>query len=64
MARFVGARMRVKLGIIGGAGLYDIDGLTGADWVQVETPWGAPSDAILCGTLNGVEMAFHRCWMR
>ena len=47
-----------KIGVIGGSGIYDIDGLEGAEWTSVETPWGAPSDAILTGTLDGVDMAF------
>ena len=46
------------LGIIGGSGIYDIDGLEEARWTTVQGPWGAPSDAILTGTLNGVQMAF------
>ncbi|MFN3664122.1 S-methyl-5'-thioadenosine phosphorylase [Yoonia sp.] len=46
------------LGIIGGSGIYDMDGLQDAAWVNVVSPWGAPSDAILTGTLNGVKMAF------
>lgn len=46
------------IGVIGGSGLYEIDGLEDATWQKVETPWGAPSDAILTGTLNGVKMAF------
>jgi len=46
------------IGVIGGSGLYDIDGLEGAAWRAVETPWGAPSDEILTGTLDGVAMAF------
>jgi len=46
------------LGIIGGSGLYDIDGLQDPTWTTVDTPWGAPSDAILTGTLDGVKMAF------
>ncbi|MGR3322056.1 MAG: S-methyl-5'-thioadenosine phosphorylase [Pseudooceanicola sp.] len=46
------------LGIIGGSGLYDIAGLEDAAWQTVETPWGAPSDAILTGRLDGVRMAF------
>ena len=49
---------QTKIGIIGGSGLYDIDGLQDAQWITVETPWGAPSDAILSGTLDGVEMVF------
>ncbi len=47
-----------RIGIIGGSGIYDIDGLEDAAWQQVETPWGAPSDAILTGRLDGVPMAF------
>ncbi|WP_439546761.1 S-methyl-5'-thioadenosine phosphorylase [Sandarakinorhabdus sp.] len=50
--------MTWKLGIIGGSGLYAIDGLEDARWVAVETPWGAPSDEILTGRLHGVEVAF------
>jgi 5'-methylthioadenosine phosphorylase len=46
------------IGVIGGSGIYEIDGLDGADWVKVETPWGDPSDRILTGTLDGVRMAF------
>ncbi len=46
------------IAVIGGSGVYDIDGLENAEWTQVETPWGAPSDAILTGTLNGTPIAF------
>ncbi len=46
------------IGVIGGSGLYDIEGLEGAEWVTVNSPWGAPSDAILTGTLGDVRMAF------
>ena len=46
------------IGIIGGSGLYEIDALENARWQTVETPWGAPSDEILTGTLDGVKMAF------
>ncbi|WP_137699646.1 S-methyl-5'-thioadenosine phosphorylase [Marimonas lutisalis] len=46
------------IAVIGGSGIYDIDGLDGAEWVSVETPWGAPSDQILTGRLDGVKMAF------
>ena len=46
------------IGVIGGSGIYEIDGLEGAEWVDVETPWGAPSDQILTGSLGGVAMAF------
>lgn len=46
------------IGIIGGSGVYQIDGLEGASWVGVKTPWGAPSDEVLVGRLQGVPMAF------
>ena len=49
---------KTKIAVIGGSGIYDIDGLEGAEWITVETPWGTPSDQILTGALNGVEMAF------
>ncbi|MBZ0129405.1 MAG: S-methyl-5'-thioadenosine phosphorylase [Rhodobacteraceae bacterium] len=50
--------MDTMIGVIGGSGVYDIEGLDAPEWRQVETPWGEPSDAILFGRLNGVKMAF------
>ena len=47
-----------KIGVIGGSGVYEIAGLEGAAWRAVGTPWGAPSDEVLTGTLDGVEMVF------
>ncbi|KIN79379.1 S-methyl-5'-thioadenosine phosphorylase [Sulfitobacter mediterraneus] len=49
---------QTKIAVIGGSGIYEIDGLQNADWVQVETPWGDPSDQLLTGSLDGVEMVF------
>ncbi|MDJ0628599.1 MAG: S-methyl-5'-thioadenosine phosphorylase [Rhodobacter sp.] len=46
------------IGVIGGSGVYDIEGLEGAEWQTVNGPWGDPSDQILTGTLDGVAMAF------
>jgi 5'-methylthioadenosine phosphorylase len=46
------------LGVIGGSGLYEVDGLEDKQWVGVDTPWGAPSDQLLTGTLNGVKLVF------
>lgn len=46
------------VGIIGGSGLYQIDGLTRPRWVRVRTPFGAPSDALLTGNLQGRPVAF------
>mgnify|MGYP002152275739 CR=1 FL=1 len=50
--------METKIGVIGGSGVYQIDGLEGPEWVAVDSPFGDPSDAILTGTLGGVGMAF------
>ena len=46
------------IGLIGGSGLYDIEGLEDKQWRTVETPWGAPSDALLFGRLGGVRCVF------
>ncbi|PWE33316.1 S-methyl-5'-thioadenosine phosphorylase [Maritimibacter sp. 55A14] len=50
--------MKTMIGVIGGSGVYEIDGLKDAEWRQVESPFGTPSDAVLTGTLDGVAMAF------
>ncbi len=47
-----------KVGIIGGSGLYRIEGLTDTKEIKVKTPFGDPSDAITLGRLHGVEVAF------
>ena len=46
------------IGIIGGSGLYDIDGFENREEVVISTPFGAPSDAIVGGTLNGRQVYF------
>ena len=46
------------LGIIGGSGLYDIEGLEDKVWRQVPTPWGLPSDALLFGRIGDVRCVF------
>jgi 5'-methylthioadenosine phosphorylase len=46
------------LGVIGGSGVYDIDGLADARWTPVATPWGTPSDEFLTGTLDGQKIVF------
>src|SRR6202789_3949308 len=48
----------VKIGIIGGSGLYHMDGLTDTREVRVKTPFGDPSDALVVGTLEGQRVAF------
>ena len=50
--------MDTVIGVIGGSGVYEIDGLEDAEWTSVDSPWGTPSDDILVGRLNGVKMAF------
>ena len=46
------------IGILGGSGLYDIDGLTDTTWTSVDTPFGAPSDQLLTGLLDGQKVVF------
>lgn len=46
------------IGIIGGSGLYDVAGVEGGQWVEVASPWGAPSDAIFTGRLGHVRVSF------
>jgi len=49
---------RAEIGIIGGSGLYSMPGLTKVKEVRVKTPFGAPSDAYICGTMEGRKVAF------
>lgn len=48
----------VRVGIIGGSGLYQMAELTGVEEVKVDTPFGSPSDAFIVGTLEGERVAF------
>jgi 5'-methylthioadenosine phosphorylase len=47
-----------EIGIIGGSGLYEMEGLTDVETVKVDTPFGDPSDDFVIGTLEGRRMAF------
>jgi len=47
-----------KIGIIGGSGLYKVEGMTEMEEVKINTPFGEPSDAIILGELEGVRIAF------
>lgn len=49
---------RVGIGIIGGSGVYQMEGLSEVEEVRLKTPFGDPSDAIVLGTLAGVRLAF------
>ncbi|GFO63794.1 S-methyl-5'-thioadenosine phosphorylase [Geomonas paludis] len=46
------------IGVIGGSGLYEMEGMTGVTQVTVDTPFGRPSDEYVTGTLDGVQMVF------
>ena len=48
----------IRVGIIGGSGLYQMPELTGVEEVKVDTPFGPPSDAFIVGTLEGERVAF------
>ncbi len=47
----------IELAVIGGSGLYDMSELTNIETMEVETPFGRPSDAITVGTLHGRPVA-------
>ncbi|HET9921396.1 MAG TPA: S-methyl-5'-thioadenosine phosphorylase [Ktedonobacteraceae bacterium] len=49
---------QAKIGVIGGSGLYQMEGMTDVEEVEIQTPFGNPSDAITIGNVEGVPMAF------
>jgi 5'-methylthioadenosine phosphorylase len=49
---------KTVLGVIGGSGVYGVDGLESARWEHVSSPWGEASDELLFGRLSGVDMVF------
>lgn len=46
------------IGIIGGSGLYGVEGIEGGEWVSVASPWGEPSDAIFTGRMGHARVSF------
>ena len=46
------------LGVLGGSGVYDVDGLGNPRWKHIESPFGEPSDALLFGDLGNQEVVF------
>ncbi|MEQ8247563.1 MAG: S-methyl-5'-thioadenosine phosphorylase [Alphaproteobacteria bacterium] len=46
------------IGILGGSGLYEIEGLTDTQWITIKSPWGEPSDAVFTGSLDGTRVVF------
>ena len=52
------SKAQAEIAVIGGSGLYEIDGLENIERVEVDTPFGSPSDTIVLGDLSGVRVAF------
>ncbi|MCH6558659.1 MAG: S-methyl-5'-thioadenosine phosphorylase, partial [Nitrospirae bacterium] len=51
-------KLHADIGVIGGSGLYGMEGLDGVREVRPSTPFGRPSDALVLGTVGGVQVAF------
>ena len=51
-------KKELVLGIIGGSGIYEIEGVEKGRWIKIPTPYGDPSDEIYTGTLNNIKVAF------
>ena len=49
---------KARIGVIGGSGLYEMDGLTDREEINVSTPFGDPSDVFILGTLEGRQVCF------
>jgi 5'-methylthioadenosine phosphorylase len=58
MAKGASGTVKPVVGIIGGSGLYDIPGLERTRWVEVESPFGEPSDDLMLGELDGARLVF------
>lgn len=54
----MGEMKQPVIGIVGGSGLYNIDGLKNTRWVKIDTPWGDPSDELLMGDYENVKVVF------
>ncbi|MEL6149902.1 MAG: S-methyl-5'-thioadenosine phosphorylase, partial [Chloroflexota bacterium] len=48
----------IKIGVIGGSGLYDMPEITDTEWLDIDTPFGKPSAPLMVGTLRGKRVAF------
>ena len=58
MAKRTAKTEKVTIGVIGGSGLYEMEGLTNIRTVRIATPFGKPSDDYIIGTLHGKRVAF------
>jgi 5'-methylthioadenosine phosphorylase len=54
--------INTRIGIIGGSGVYDIEGLTNMKWIKVDSAFGDPSDELLFGELDGKKLVFLPLW--
>ncbi|HJM54604.1 MAG TPA: S-methyl-5'-thioadenosine phosphorylase [Dehalococcoidia bacterium] len=54
----IGDGDRPLIGMIGGSGLYDMEGLSNTQWVKIESAYGEPSDALLFGEIDGIRIVF------
>ncbi|HXC62312.1 MAG TPA: MTAP family purine nucleoside phosphorylase, partial [Nitrospiria bacterium] len=57
-ARKVSSKPKAEIGIIGGSGLYQMEGLSRLHEVRIKTPFGPPSDAMMIGAIDGIPVAF------
>jgi len=58
MAQRTAGKETIRVGVIGGSGLYEMEGLTKVRTVRLSTPFGRPSDDFIIGTLHGIRVAF------
>lgn len=54
----VSETINTVLGIIGGSGLYELPDIENAEWIQVDSPWGEPSDCVRVGSIDGLKVVF------
>jgi 5'-methylthioadenosine phosphorylase len=52
------SKYKSVIGVLGGSGVYEIDGLSNTRWIKVDSPFGAPSDELLFGALDGQQLVF------
>ena len=58
MKKIKSTKKTIQIGVIGGSGVYEIDGIKNLKEIKIKTPFGNPSDAIITGTLEGTDVAF------
>ena len=53
-----GLKNQAQVGVIGGSGVYEVEGIQNLKEIKIKTPFGNPSDSIMLGTVEGVHVAF------